>query len=330
MEPIKSTFNLKGVVDTRIGGRSENQDSYGCYDTPIGTAILVCDGMGGMQGGQIASRIAVHTVIGFLLNCPEDMDSAEALSMAICAANTEILKVGANDPNLKGMGTTVTALLLDSQCATVAYLGDSRVYQIRGSKKLFRTFDHSMVFEMVKGGLLTEEQARLSGQSNVILQALGIYQQVEPCVYKLPYCKGDRFFLCTDGFWGAMPEPQLLSMVSKRAELGFVLENAGNRVNDIGHAKGGLHDNLTAALIEVNCNSKMKEKMNRTAKIIIAVLATLLAVSIAFNVLGIVGKYSDDMTVAAGQDMKETTDGTAQKDSSYVAPAQDSGKEATK
>lgn len=285
MEAIKSTFNLKGVVDTKIGGRSENQDFYGCCDIPIGTAIVVCDGMGGMQGGQIASRVAVNVILKNLMQCTPEADPAAALSDAIKAANDEILKIGSGDINLKGMGTTVTALVLNRQCATVAYLGDSRIYQFRNGKKVFRTFDHSMVFELVKNGRMTEEEARRSDKSNVILQALGIFPEVNPSVYKLPYCKGDRFMLCTDGFWGAMPETQLIPLVANKQEPRLALRRTGELVNEIGVASGGHFDNLTAALIDVNCNSKMKEKMDKTAKIIISVLSVLLAASLAFNII---------------------------------------------
>ena len=305
MEPIKTNFRLNGAIDTRIGGRSENQDYYGYYDTPVGTAVVVCDGMGGMQGGQVASRLAVNTILSYLVHCLEKKDTAKALSEAIRAANNEILRAGAVDSNLKGMGTTVTAAIFTDECATLAYLGDSRIYHLRGHKKLFRTFDHSLVFEMVKNGQLTEEQARLSDQSNIILQALGIYHDVEPCVYKRPYCKGDKFLLCTDGFWGAMPEKDFLSLVTKKVELGYVLDNTASNVNKIGVAKGGQHDNLTAALIEVKCNSKMKEKMNRTAKIIITILSVLLAASLAFNIGNLVKTTkveinTDEITETAG------------------------------
>lgn len=325
MEIVKSTFSLKGVVDSRIGGRTENQDYYGYYDTPVGTAVIVCDGMGGMQGGQVASQLAVNTILQYLVNCEPGADTVESLTNAIRVANSEILKVGSENKGLRGMGTTVTALILTEECATIAYMGDSRVYQIRGGRKVFRTFDHSMVFEMVKGGLLTEEQARLSDQSNVILQALGIYPEIEPTVYKRPYCKGDIFMLCTDGFWGAMPERDLLSLISEKAELAYVLEHTGNRVNGIGREKGGHFDNLTAALIQVECDYKMKEKMNKKAKIIISVLAALLALSLVGNVCLLVKKGDkpvketiENVQTDKTPDAAEMTETPAETDSTVV------------
>ena len=278
MELIKSKFPLRGVVESRIGGREENQDSFGYKDTPIGVAVVVCDGMGGMQGGKYASMIAVNTIISHLMEQTPGCDTVKVMQEAIQRANYAIIQTGMENPHLYGMGTTVTALLLSKQCATVAYVGDSRVYQLRGNKKAFRTFDHSMVFEMVRGGVMTEEEARCSNQSNVILKALGIGPEVSADVYKLPYLEGDRFVLCSDGFWGAMPEKEFLNYIGKKGNLGYLVENTANRVDSIGRATGGTHDNLTAAVVDVMCNSKMKIKMSKQVKILLFIKLTLMQV----------------------------------------------------
>lgn len=285
MEFIKTTFNSNGVVDSRIGGRSENQDAYSFCDTPLGQVVVVCDGMGGMQGGSIASMIAVNTILKYISAASAEDNVAEVLYNAIVMANSNIIANGQENPSLYGMGTTVTALILNKTCATVAFVGDSRVYQLRGKHKVFRTFDHSMVFEMVANGLITEEQARLSAQSNIILKALGVSTEIAPEIYQLPYLKGDRFVLCTDGFWGAMPEKELLAIIGKKKDkLAAIIEHTSNLIETIGNNKGGSHDNLTAAFIEVECNSLMKVKMSKTVKIIIAILAVLLTLSVSFNI----------------------------------------------
>lgn len=294
MELIKSKFPLRGVVESRIGGREENQDSFGYKDTPIGVAVVVCDGMGGMQGGKYASMIAVNTILSYLMEQTPGCDTVKVLQEAIQRANYAIIQTGMENPHLYGMGTTVTALLLNKQCATVAYVGDSRIYQLRGNKKAFRTFDHSMVFEMVRGGVMTEEEARCSNQSNVILKALGIGQEVSADVYKLPYLEGDRFILCSDGFWGAMPEKEFLNYIGKKGNLGYLVENTANRVDSIGRATGGTHDNLTAAVVDVMCNSKMKIKMSKQVKILLCVLAVLLGISLAFNIVTLCNHFSKD------------------------------------
>lgn len=326
MELIKTEFASKGVVVSRIGGRSENQDCYGFRDTPLGQVVVVCDGMGGIQGGKVASTIAVNSILGYLASATEGEDVSRVLIDAIGRANTDIINTGSENPNLYGMGTTVTVLVLNKTCATIAYLGDSRIYQLRGKKKIFRTFDHSMVFEMVKNGVLTEEQARLSEQSNVIMKALGVYPDIVPDVHILPYRKGDRFILCSDGFWGAMPEKEFLSHVAQNTnKIANIIEHTANVVDRIGRNKGGNHDNMTAAIIDVNCNSLMKEKMSKTVKTILATLILLLAVSVALNVYFFV-KYEPKPEVSA-----ETTTAVESGDESKTeADSGESGNQTVK
>ena len=312
MELIKSKFPLRGVVESRIGGREENQDSYGFKDTPIGVVVVVCDGMGGLQGGKTASMIAVNTIIGYLSEVERGYNPEAALQEAISHANMAILQAGMNSPALRGMGTTVTAMILSRRCATIAYVGDSRIYQLRGKKKAFRTFDHSMVFEMVKSGVMTEEQARCSSQSNIILQALGIGTEVAPTIHKLPYLENDRFILCTDGFWGAMPEAQFLKYVTKKENIGHMLEDVANRVESAGFATGGHHDNLTAAIVDVKCNSKMKVKMSKSVKIILSVLSALLLLSVGLNIylMNKVNKFTPQEPTTVVADSQEAGEGT--------------------
>lgn len=283
IKPIRTKYEATGFVDSRIGGRQENQDCAGVKDTTLGLLVVVCDGMGGMQGGQIASSTAVMTILSFFDTVDKQSDPAMTLIKAINEANAQIIAKGQENPLLTGMGTTVTALLKTPQSAIVAHVGDSRIYQFRGSKKVFRSFDHSMVFEMVKKKVLTEEQARLSVQSNVILKALGVKQEVEVEMHELPYLKGDRFVLCSDGFWGAMPEKDFITLVTRKADIKEILQETANKVEAIGKEKDEDYDNLTAAIIDMESNSKMQVKMNTLAKTIIGLLTVLLIASIGLN-----------------------------------------------
>lgn len=282
--PIESKLSISGFVDSRQGGRNENQDSAGTKETPLGTLVVVCDGMGGMQGGSTASQIAVKSILEFMLHTDSQSNPTMTLVKAIRNANMAVWKESQSNPDLHGMGTTVTALLLSPKSAIAAHVGDSRIYQLRKGKKVFRTFDHSMVFEMVKKKVLTEEQARLSAQSNIIMRALGIQADVEVDTEELPYYKGDRFVICSDGFWGAMSESEFINMLSRDNGIDYILETTGNAVEGIGRKKGGDYDNLTAAIIEMNQNSKMKPKMTKLAKILLAVISALLIISIGINV----------------------------------------------
>lgn len=282
--PIDSKLSLSAFVDSRQGGRAENQDSAGAKETPLGTLVVVCDGMGGMQGGSTASQMAVKAILDFMVQADSQSNPTMTLIKAIRNANMAVWQEGQSNPDLHGMGTTVTAILFSAKSAIAAYVGDSRIYQLRKGKKVFRSFDHSMVFEMVKKKVITEEQARLSAQSNIIMKALGIMADVEVDTFELPYCKGDRFILCSDGFWGVMPESEFIAMLCKDNSVDRILEATANAVDAIGRKKGSDYDNLTAAIIEMNQNSKLKPKMTKFAKILLAILSILLVVSVCFNV----------------------------------------------
>lgn len=282
--PINIKGKTLGFVDSRIGGRKENQDSAGFRETELGSLIVVCDGMGGMQGGSVASQLAVQTILETVALAEKKANPTTVLIQAIKNANSAIIEHGQNNPNLRGMGTTATVLLLTPYSALTAYVGDSRIYQLRNGKKIFRTFDHSMVFEMVKKRIISEEQARLSAQSNVILKALGVNAEVEVEIAERPYKKGDRFVLCSDGFWGAMPEDEFVRHLVESNPIDKILESTANVVESIGRNSGQEFDNLTAAILEMSSNSILKEKMNRTAKIIILILTVLLLISIGFNI----------------------------------------------
>lgn len=292
--PINIKGKTLGFVDSRIGGRKENQDSAGFRETELGSLIVVCDGMGGMQGGSVASQLAVQTILETVAFADKKTNPKTVLIQAIKNANSAIIEHGQNNPNLRGMGTTATVLLLTPYSALTAYVGDSRIYQLRNGKKIFRTFDHSMVFEMVKKRIISEEQARLSAQSNVILKALGVNADVEVEIAERPYKKGDRFVLCSDGFWGAMPEEEFVRHLVESNPIDKILESTANVVESIGRNSGQEFDNLTAAILEMSNNSILKEKMNRTAKIIILVLTVLLLISLVFNISMVIQNKTND------------------------------------
>ena len=148
MELIKTHYNLQGYIDSRIGGRAENQDSRGFADTPHGLLVVVCDGMGGGPSGKMASTIAVQATIDYVIRVrDENVPRDKVLKDAVEFAHNAIIDRQRTDPSTRGMGTTLTALLVNSHSAYVAHVGDSRVYQFRGGRMVFRTRDHSFVGE---------------------------------------------------------------------------------------------------------------------------------------------------------------------------------------
>jgi protein phosphatase len=276
----------KHIVSLK-GGREENQDSFGESETKHGHLFVVCDGMGGMKGGKTASQLAVNVIIEevsvSLLTDPD-----EILTVAIKRANSVVYQTSRTHEDLQGMGTTVVALLIDDEKATAAHVGDSRIYQVRGGRKVFRTFDHSMVFELVKRGRITEEQARLSAESNVINRAVGTKPDVQVEINPvLAYRKKDRFLLCSDGVCGAVPEKELLRLITRNKSVEKTAESVAETIDKAGFDNGGGHDNLTLALIETTVHSKIKPVMDRRSKIIIGILSLIILVLVGLGIWGV-------------------------------------------
>lgn len=293
-------------IKSKIGGRTENQDFYGSAQTHFGELIVVCDGMGGQNGGRCAAEMAVDIIINEVSKS-KVVNPIDAVSEAITKANTAIWQESHLDKSLKGMGTTVVALLITSQQAISFHVGDSRIYQLRNGIIKFRTFDHSHVFEMVKAGLINEEQARLSEKSNIITQGLGTQLEVDISITDgLSYKKGDRFLLCTDGICGAVPENELVEMASLQENIEIVLNELLNQIDAIGAANGSNHDNMTAALFEMESDSSLKkiEEKNQNGahktsksrgKFLIYILLIALFISIILNIYFIFSNKSEVM-----------------------------------
>ena len=298
-----------GFAESRIGGRPENQDSYGFKETKLGFLLTVCDGMGGGPGGKTASTIAVNEIIAGVEDSSEDEEVVNILIKAVRRANMAILEAGNQTPALQGMGSTATVLLLSEKSAFIAHVGDSRVYQICGSKKVFRTFDHSLVFDLVKQNVITEEQARLSAQSNVITRALGMKPDLEVDVVERPYYKGDRFVLCSDGIHGTMPEKELLKLISNRkTALGAVVDDIATYVDNLGRSNGGNHDNLTLAIIETKKNSKLRPTMSKQVRNTLLVLSLLCLISIMGNIWQATNSSKSDVAKVDSTTIKDQQD----------------------
>ena len=277
----------KGIMESRIGGRFENQDYFGCSITPIGFLLVVCDGMGGGPGGATASSEATREIINIVKKAnPDDLDKKKVLVDAIQKANQHLRNLQSQNSQLLGMGTTCVVLLFDENQAIAAHAGDSRIYQMRFGKKLWRTFDHSLVMEKTKTEPdFTEEDARQDSNSNVITRALGICDDIEVDTKELSYEKGDRFVLCTDGVWGVMPEHQLIKLLNSSKDIGGTAEKTMIAVQESGidYNKNKL-DNFTLVLVETKCNSNLKEEMTHKTRSILRVLSFVCFISLILNI----------------------------------------------
>lgn len=277
---ISQRYMLSGIAVSKQGGRPENQDDCGWVDTPLGFLLVVCDGMGGGPGGKTASRIVKEEFLTAIQNCSPQASRVEAIKKAVSIANEALYLRMEKEPTLKGMGSTLVAVLINEQSAIVTHLGDSRFYSVRGKRILFRTADHSLVGEMVRNKAMSEEQARQSPQSNVIMRALGNTSNHVPEINEISFRKGDRFILCSDGVWGIMPHEQITERFTSIQDVASLATNLSAEIDQIGFSHGGNHDNHTMAIIELKMNSKLTNKMDKIKNILLSIITVLLLISI--------------------------------------------------
>ncbi len=208
---------VRAVMRTDVGlVRSENQD-FGLLTTPDeekdsrshGRLLIVADGMGGHRGGATASRLAGETVKAQFLGS-ETADIAAALRDSLTRANARIYSEAQANPDLRGMGTTTSALAVRGTEAWFAHVGDSRIYMVRGDQIRQLTDDHSLVASMVREGLLTSKEAETHPRRNVLQRSMGVSEDVEIDV-RGPFqmLEGDTFILCSDGLHGLVKEDEL-------------------------------------------------------------------------------------------------------------------------
>lgn len=209
-----------------------------------GVLMVVADGMGGAEAGEVASRIAAHVVTTVYYESP--LQPAQALRAGFEQANGEIRTFAARRPEWRGMGSTCTALAVENGLAHSAHAGDSRIYLLRGGQLYRLTEDHSAVNEMVKRGELTPEQARTHSDRNIILRALGGHDTIETAVWEqpVPLMPGDRFLLCTDGLHDVVADKEIGVALSERTP-----PDACEALIALARRRGG-PDNVTVAAIE--------------------------------------------------------------------------------
>jgi len=210
-------LGVQAVLRTDVGlVRSENQD-FGTYTTPReesqshpgGRLLVVADGMGGHRGGATASRLAGETIKAQYLGS-ETYDISQALREALTRANARIFTEAQANPDLRGMGTTTSALVVKNNQAWFAHVGDSRIYLVRGDEIRQITEDHSLVASMVREGLLTPKEAETHPRRNVLQRSMGVGEDVEIDISgPFDIHENDVFVLCSDGLHGLVKEPEL-------------------------------------------------------------------------------------------------------------------------
>ena len=225
--------------------RASNQDACGEFRDRSGArAFVLCDGMGGRRGGEIASRLAIEA-IGRVFASSQGPIKAR-LEEAFVEANREIVERSEADPRLVGMGTTAVVLVLDGSArGFVAHVGDSRAYHLRHGTLRRLTADHSVVGELERHGAVTREQAATHPRRNELLRSVGNPIGVDVEIAPVDVELGDRFLLCSDGLWSLVPEEKIAPVLE-----GEVPVEAVRRLVAMANAEGGT-DNVTAQVARV-------------------------------------------------------------------------------
>ncbi|GMO14780.1 MAG: hypothetical protein Pg6A_00650 [Termitinemataceae bacterium] len=284
-------FCLTGIYSDTGRVRKANEDSMDVFETANMKVFVVCDGMGGAAGGQVASQTAVAAIKNFMLNHIFS-DPCEAIHNSIIAANDAIIKRAQTQSELKGMGSTCVMLVVTSSGKVYyGHTGDSRIYIVANHQITQLTKDHSYVQTLVDEGKISKAEAEHHPRKNEITNALGFPGMKPPdlCIEPIEPEAGNCFLLCSDGLSGMIDDRKIERIVSKHD---INIQQRAKKLVEMANEAGG-KDNITVQLVEFAV-STAKEKTNKTklnikpllviGSAVIVVLAALLIV--CFVLLG--------------------------------------------
>ena len=220
--------------------RRSNEDSH-LIASPL---FVVADGMGGANAGEVASALAIEVLTR--TETRPGWDGEESLSRSIREANRRIHDRAHNDPNAAGMGTTVTAALVNGGRISFGHVGDSRAYLLRDGALQQVSDDHSLVGELVRRGALTPDEAARHPQRSIITRALGADDNVDVDTWSIDAQEGDVVLLCSDGLSGMVGEDEMLRILSS----GAGLQQVARELVVAANAAGG-DDNVTAIVFRI-------------------------------------------------------------------------------
>lgn len=242
---------MRIVSKTDVGQvRRSNQDAYATGELPGGVAwAVVCDGMGGANGGNVASAMAVKVISGQISASYRDGMSSNSirtmLESAITAANISVYDLSREREDLSGMGTTVVACVITNGVAHIAHAGDSRAYKFTTEKITQITRDHTYVQSLVEDGKLTSEEAKTYPHRNIITRALGVNERLAVDYNEIGLDEDEAILMCTDGLTGNL-EPEDMLDVFKSCQFyeypDMLVQLANNR---------GGNDNITVVILSL-------------------------------------------------------------------------------
>ncbi len=239
--------------------RDGNEDAYLVADS----VVAVADGMGGHVAGEVASATALEPLRDLDGRIFQDSTAAlTALRDAVVAANAKVSEAAANEPSYRGMGTTLTAALLEGRRLHVAHVGDSRAYLLRNGSLSQLTDDHTLVQHLIDEGQLTHEEAATHPQRSVVTRAIGVSPEVDVDAMTLELLPDDQVLLCSDGLTGVVSDADITGVLESDAGLDEALQTLIRMANDAGGP-----DNITAVLIRFEDTDAEVEDGPRTVAI---------------------------------------------------------------
>jgi protein phosphatase len=253
---LKGKLSCVGLTDTgRV--REHNEDTIS-WDADIGLLVLA-DGMGGYNAGEVASGIAARTIVNLVREyyAHENLRAADPhggqsrptiiLRDAIRRANKIVYQTAKTQPQCEGMGTTVVAALFFDNRVVVAHVGDSRLYRKRADKLERMTLDHSLLQELVDRGYYTPAEAQRAANKNYVTRALGVEAEIEVDVAEHPAQRGDIYLLCSDGLSDMIEDEDIHLTIST---FGANLDNVATHLVQLGNDNGG-KDNISVLLAQI-------------------------------------------------------------------------------
>jgi serine/threonine protein phosphatase PrpC len=239
---ISASISDRGLSEKR----PQNEDSY--LELRESGLFAVADGVGGAQAGDVASQMAMEILAEAFINLQEDGDAETRMRLAIERANAAIFQMSHDLPQLSSMATTVVALHLNGNVATIGHVGDSRLYRLAPNGDLFQeTLDHSVVEEEVRAGRMTPEQAAVHPSRNVISRALGAEPLVEIDLKTIAVEPNTMFIACSDGVTRHIDDHELRNLLIQAPDADSLCET----IKEICYERGA-EDNLTAVVVRID------------------------------------------------------------------------------
>lgn len=235
------------LLSDRGKKREINEDSMATLEGDNFKLFIIADGVGGYSAGEVASKMAVDIIAGYIKKNNSALDDKTYLvKEAIRLANLEIFKESIENSDRKNMGTTCDCLYIYENKAIIGHVGDSRVYKFKDMQLSQVTKDHSLINELIDSGEMTEEEAKSSTKKNIITRALGGSKNIMIDIHELETSQVDIFMLCTDGLTDMIDENQIANILKENISVNNKAELLVSKANE-----NGGRDNISVILVEM-------------------------------------------------------------------------------